>query len=65
MPEKWIPFLYQYGVGGLLFFVTLWAAKRSGALKLDNYADLRLLAMLVGGFFAFLAIHGLWIAAIY
>lgn len=62
MPEKWLPWLYQYGVGGLVFFLSLWAAIRGGALKPKSETDRKLLIVLVAGYFAFLAVHGLWIA---
>ena len=64
MADKWIPWLYQYGVGGLIFFATITLAIRSRALRLADRADRRLLAVLLAGFFMFLAIHGLWIAVV-
>lgn len=64
MAEKWIPWLYQYGVGGFLFVATLWLTARSEALRLANRQDRWLLAALIGGFLGFLAIHGLWILTV-
>ncbi|MGH7771149.1 MAG: hypothetical protein ACREQA_02800 [Candidatus Binatia bacterium] len=65
MAERWIPWLYQYGVGGLIFFATLWLVIRTGALQPRNRTDRWLLTLLLAGFFVFLAVHGLWIAAIH
>jgi hypothetical protein len=39
MTEKWIPWLYQYGVGGFFFVATLWLAARADALRLNNNRD--------------------------
>lgn len=64
MAEKWLPWIYQYGVGGLFFFITLWIAARNGALRRGNRSDRSLFWALLAGFFAFSAIHGLWIAAV-
>ena len=64
MAENWICWLYQYGVGGLVFFGTLTLATWTQALRPANRADRWLLALLVSGFFAFAAIHGFWIAAV-
>lgn len=64
MAAKWVPWLYQYSVGGLLFFATLWAAMRCGALRREDFSDRWLLRILVAGFFAFLVVHGFWIVAV-
>jgi hypothetical protein len=65
MAEKWIPSLYQYGVGGLFFVATLWLAARSEALRLNNHRDRWLFIALIGGFLGFLAVHGLWILTVH
>jgi hypothetical protein len=65
MDAKWLPWLYQYGVGGVFFFGTLILAIRAGALRLGDPADRRLFVLLVGGFFLFLAVHGSWVALVH
>ena len=64
MSDAWLPWLYQYGVGGIVFFVTIALVLRAGALPLSVPANRRILAALVVGYFALAAIHGLWIAAV-
>ena len=51
------PFLYQYGVGGLLFIVGLVYAKRQGYLGTSG-TGLRNTLMLVGGFLLFFVLQG-------
>ena len=63
MTETWLCWLYQYGIGGVVFFGTLGLAISTGALRWTQRRDRRLLVVLVAGFFAFLAIHGIWIVA--
>jgi hypothetical protein len=64
IPAPWLPWLYQYGVGGAIFFATIVLVIRSGALPLSIRANRRILAALVLGYFALMAIHGLWIASL-
>ncbi len=64
MTGNWLCWLYQYGLGGLLFLGILGSAVQTRALRLDSPSDRRLLIILLIGFFAFLTIHGLWIAAV-
>ena len=35
MSDAWLPWLYQYGVGGIVFFVTIALVLRAGALPLS------------------------------
>jgi hypothetical protein len=64
MTEPWLPWLYQYGVGGAVFFGTIALVLSSGALPLTVRANRLILGALVLGYFALATIHGLWIAAL-
>lgn len=64
MPGPWICWLYQYAVGGALFFGALGLAVRSGAASLSLPRDRRLIAVLLVGYFALALIHAGWIAAV-
>lgn len=61
MSDIWIPWIYQYAVGGAIFFGSLFLAWRSGALRLGDRNDRRLCTVLVGGYFLLMAFHGAWI----
>ena len=63
MTDNWLCWLYQYGIGGAVFFTTLGLAATTGALRLGNRTDRWLLGVLVIGYFGFMAVHGIWIAA--
>ena len=60
--SPWIPWLYHYGVGGLVFAAGVTIALRSGALRPAHRPDRRLLAVLGLGLLAFMGGHALWIA---
>jgi hypothetical protein len=64
MDEQWLCWLYQYGVGGLVFGVSIWLAARAGALPIDRYSRRGMLAILVAGYLGLAAIHGVWITAV-
>ena len=53
MSRVW-PIVCQFGVGGLLCLVGIWAGLSSGYLDLKLKEDKRLLAILVGGFLGLL-----------
>lgn len=61
--SPWIPWLYQYAVGGAVFAASLWVLARAGALDLRDREDRRTLAALAAGFLGFLALHAAWIRA--
>ena len=60
--NTWLPWIYQYGVGGLIFAVSVIVVLRSGALRLDRSIDRRLLIALAIGLLGFMAGHAAWIA---
>lgn len=64
MTSPWICWLYQYAVGGVFFFGALGLAVYSGAARLKDTPDRRLLGVLLGGYFALAALHACWIAAV-
>ena len=52
-----IPVIYQYGVGGIVFFVGLVLVTKSRMLDLKTTHGKRWLALLLGGFAFFLCLH--------
>jgi len=64
MTSPWICWLYQYAVGGVLFFGALGLAVYSGAAQLEEARNRRLVAALLAGYFALAALHASWIAAV-
>ena len=59
----WLPYLYLYGVGGLLFVGGLVLVLRSEAFQRRRPSDRRWLAILVFGFLWYAALHGVGILA--
>ena len=63
MPEEltfdrvWLPYLYLYGAGGLLFAGGLALALRSGACDLSRRSHRRWLGVLVFGYLWYAALH--------
>lgn len=62
MPELpfdrvWLPYLYLYGVGGILFLGGLYLVLRSGALDLKRPSHRRWLGVLVFGLFWYMGLH--------
>lgn len=60
----WLPWIYQYGVGGLLFSSILVFCHRKGAIDLKKPRDRWLVLSLVLGFLSFAALHGFWVYAV-
>ncbi|MGB0952847.1 MAG: hypothetical protein ACPG31_06460 [Planctomycetota bacterium] len=62
MPELpfdrvWLPYLYLYGVGGILFLGGLYLVLRSGSLDLKRPGHRRWLGVLVFGLLWYMGIH--------
>lgn len=55
MARVW-PILCQFGIGGLLCLIGLWAGLSSGYLDLQLKQDRRLLAIFIGGYAGLLAL---------
>lgn len=62
--SPWLPWAYQYAVGGALAAATFALALRTGALRLGRRHDRRLAAVLAAGYLCSAAIHALWIGAV-
>lgn len=60
--DTWLPFFYHYGVGGLLFTLSLIVAVRTGAVRWSRPRDRRLVWTLVAGMVGFGLIRAVWIA---
>jgi len=58
---NWTQLAYQYIVGGLFFFITLYLCFRPGASNCRNPSDRRALYYLLIGFAGYLAVHTAWI----
>lgn len=69
MPEPlpfdrvWLPWIYLYGAGGLLFLFGIWIVVRSGACELRRRRHRRWLGVMVFGFLWYAGIHLLGIYA--
>lgn len=60
--RPWLPWIYQYSVGGLLFVVSIWLAARAGAFDRSRYSHRMTLGALCAAFVLFMTIHAAWIA---
>ena len=58
---NWPQLAYQYHVGGLFFFITLYLCLRPGASDLKNPSDRRAFIYLLIGFAGYLCAHTIWI----
>ncbi len=62
----WLPYLYLYGVGAVIFVTGLTIILRSGACNLSRKADRFWFGVLLFGFAWYAGIHLIWyLAAIY
>jgi len=50
------PIVWQFGIGGLLCLVGIWAGLRGGYLNLHIREDRRLLVILIGGYLLLLVL---------
>lgn len=58
---NWPELIYQYAVGGLFFFLTLYICFRPGASDPKNPSDRKSLIYLLIGFAGYLVAHTAWI----
>ena len=58
----WPQWIYQYGVGGLFFALTVLLAVYVGAVRWRHPPDRRLLLSIAAALIVFAAIHAVWIA---
>ena len=62
--DNWIAWAYQYTLGGLFFWATLYLGVRSGAVDLTTRHGKRFVTALVLGLFLFAGAHFAWITAV-
>ena len=55
--HAWLPFIYLYGVGGILFAVGVILTLKMGSLDLKKKHHLRWFGLLFFGFFWYLVLH--------
>ena len=66
IPEYWWPYIYQYGVGLIIFLIGLIIILRTGSCVLSRKNDRFWFGVLLFGFVWYAGIHLLWyLAAIF
>ena len=55
--NSWLPFMYQYGLGGLLFIAGIIITIRSGSLNLNKTSHWRWFWTLIFGLAWYMCIH--------
>ena len=55
--HSWLPFMYQYGLGGLLFIAGIMITIRSGSLNLNKTSHWRWFWTLIFGLAWYMCIH--------
>ena len=55
--HSWLPFMYLYGLGGLLFISGIFITIRSGSLNLDSISHWRWFWTLIFGLVWYMSIH--------
>jgi len=55
--HSWLPFMYLYGLGGLLFISGILITIRSGSLNIDSISHWRWLWTLIFGLVWYMSIH--------
>lgn len=58
--HAWLPYIYLYGVGGLLFGSGLIITLKSGSLDLKRPGHKNWLVILIFGFIWFMVMHAVW-----
>jgi hypothetical protein len=61
IPDHWLTYLYQFGIGGLFFLGGLIVILKTGACDLKTKADRTWFSALVIGFLALATVYALWI----
>ncbi|MEE9189525.1 MAG: hypothetical protein V3U16_02000 [Candidatus Neomarinimicrobiota bacterium] len=59
----WLPYIYLYGMGGLLFFAGIFVTLRAKSFDLSRKSHQRWFFVLMFGFVWFLVMHGCWTLA--
>ena len=60
MDHPTLAFLYQYGIGGTLFFASRFLAFQTGAIRWDNLKNRILVVSMTLGLLLFAASHAAW-----
>ena len=64
--NNWLPFIYLYGVGGMLFLFGLVFLRKTGAIDIKKKRHRFWFRTLIFGYFYFFFMHFIWtIAALY
>ena len=58
--HTWLPYIYLYGVGGLLFLIGVIVVVKSGSLDLTKTYHRTWLVILFFGLVWFMVMHALW-----
>lgn len=61
MSDPWLAWLYQYGIGGGLFALSLMVLFRAGAVRWHNLKNRIVVFMMITGLVLFAAFHAAWI----
>ena len=56
--HSWLPYIYQYGAGALIFIIGLWITLKSGSFDPAHPRHKKWLVVLVLGFVWYLVLHG-------
>ena len=56
--HSWLPFIYLYGLGGLLFISGIVITLKSGSFNLKNHVHRQWFWVLVFGFIWYMTMHG-------
>jgi hypothetical protein len=56
--HSWLPYIYQYGLGGLIFIIGLWITLKSGSFSPAHPRHRKWLVVLILGFIWYLVLHG-------
>ncbi len=59
----WLPYIYLYGMGGLLFFMGIFVTLKAGSFNLRRKSHKNWFFVLMFGFVWFLVMHGCWTLA--
>ncbi|MBD3236536.1 MAG: hypothetical protein GF330_07520 [Candidatus Eisenbacteria bacterium] len=63
LPDHWLTYLYQFGVGGIFFLAGLLVIIKTGACDLRIRADRIWFSALIIGFVGLATVYALWILA--
>ena len=61
MSNQWLSFFYQYGVGGIVFSLSLWGIIEHDVLNFSKKIDKHIFYLMLCGFVSFLLVHGIWV----